>query len=304
MSATADLIIERRRTRRRLAFWRIAAIVAFVIAILAVLPAREVVSGGGSHVARVAITGVIVDDPRRDAVLRKIAESDSARAVVVRIDSPGGTVTGSEALFDGLRAIAAQKPVIAVMGEVAASGGYIAALGADHIVARSNTITGSIGVVAEIPNVAGLIEMLGVEVTRIKSAPLKAEPSLTGRPSEAAIAAQKSLIDDSFAWFRDLVADRRGLEGEALTAVIDGRVHTGRQAVALGLIDGLGDLTVAREWLAETHDIDTDLTLRDWSWTESPVPWPLSEFDDGGATLAAVQRLVLGGPRLYALLSW
>ena len=136
--------------------------------------------------ARIRVDGMIFDDQLRDETLRQLAKSERIKGVIVHINSPGGTVAGSEALYESLRKVAALKPVVAVMSEAAASGGYITAIAADHIVARGNTLTGSIGVIAEIPNIVGLMEMLGVDVTRVKSAPLKAEPSLTTRPDAAA----------------------------------------------------------------------------------------------------------------------
>ena len=221
MSATADLILERRRVRRRLAFWRIIAIVAVVVAIIAMIP-RAVAPLGGEHLARIRIVGMIFDDPLRDETLRQLAESGRVRGVIVHINSPGGTIAGSEALYESLRKVAASKPVVAVMSEAAASGGYITALAADHIVARGNTLTGSIGVIAEIPNIAGLLEMLGVGVTRVKSAPLKGEPSITTAPDEFALSAERALIEDAYGWFKGLVSERRGIEGIALNYSLDG----------------------------------------------------------------------------------
>ncbi|MEL7469944.1 MAG: signal peptide peptidase SppA, partial [Pseudomonadota bacterium] len=228
MTATADMILERRRIRRRLTFWRIIAIAAVLVAVLMMIP-NSIASG--DHIARVSIDGVIQDDPDRDRLLKKLVDDDAVKAVIVRINSPGGTVVASEALYEQLRSIAEDKPVVAVMTEYAASGGYITALASDYIIARGNTLTGSIGVLSQVPNVAGLMEMIGVGVTRIKSAPLKAEPSVTEVPSPAALKAQEALIADMFGWFRGLVEERRGLSGEALNRVTDGRAFTGRQAL-------------------------------------------------------------------------
>jgi len=301
MSATADLVLERRRIRRRLAFWRILAIVAIVAAIVALIPQ----TGGKSsrdHVALMRIQGVIVEDPRRDEMLEELAESTRAKALVLHINSPGGTVAASEALYEHLRRVAQQMPVVAVMSEAAASGGYIAALSADHIVARGSTLTGSIGVVAEIPNVAGLMEMLGIGVTRVKSAPLKAEPSLTQVPSEEALAVQRGLIADSYDWFKGLVAERRRLDRAVVDTIGDGRVFTGRQAVANGLIDALGGEREARAWLADQRGIDSELTAMDYDWTESPAPWPLSLLREGLAAWLPQQPALGPGPRLYAVI--
>ena len=299
MAATADMIIERRRVRRRLAFWRIVAIVAIVVAAIGFMPSFGAL---GEHIARVEIDGLILDDPDRERELAEIADDRRARALIVHVNSPGGTVAASEAVYLSLRKVAERKPVVTVMDEYAASGGYIAALAGERIVARGNTLTGSIGVVMEAPNVEGLLDKLGVEVTRIKSGPLKAEPSLTTSPSPEALQAQEALIADTFQWFRGLVAERRKLDGAVLERVSDGRAFTGRQAVELGLVDELGDEETALAWLSAMHGIDRDLAVVERNWDDADLPWPFSLVDEGARALAELDRLVAAGPRLYALL--
>ncbi len=299
MAATADMIIERRRIRRRLAFWRILAIVAIVAAVIGFLPRAATL---GEHVARIDIDGVILDDPDRERELLAIADDERARALIVHVNSPGGTVAASEAIYLALRKVAAKKPVVTVMDEYAASGGYVTALAGERIIARGNTLTGSIGVVMEAPNIAGLLDKLGVEVTRVKSGPLKAEPSLTTSPSPEALRAQEELIADTFNWFRELVAERRKLEGAALERVTDGRAFTGRQAVELGLVDELGDQETALAWLRETHGIDGGLDVFERNWDDSNLPWPFSAVSEGAEALVRLQRLVAAAPRLYALI--
>lgn len=299
MTATADMILERRRLRRRLTFWRILAIAAVLVAVLAMLPGNL---GRGDHIARVSIDGVIRGDRERDEMLRKLSENDKVQAVIVRINSPGGTVVGSEALYLQLRKIAETKPVVAVMTEMAASGGYITALAAEYIVASGNTLTGSIGVVSEAPNIAGLMEMLGVSVTRVKSSPLKAEPALTETPPPEALRAQEALILDMYDWFRGLVKERRGLDGGALDAVADGRAFTGRQALDLGLIDILGDEKTAIDWLADKHGIDRDMDVVEKLWGDKANPWPVSAMMGADGALEVLQGLYSDTPRLYALI--
>lgn len=294
------MILERRRVRRRLAFWRILAIVAVVVAVISFLPGSD--DAGGDHIARITIDGVILDDRERDREILDVAEDDGAKALLLRVNSPGGTVVASEAIYDAVRKVAIEKPVVVVMDELAASGGYVAALAGERIFARGNTLTGSIGVVMEAPNVAGLLDKLGVGVTRIKSAPLKAEPSLATVPSPEALRAQESLIADTFGWFRDLVAERRDLQGPALARVTDGRAFTGRQALELGLVDALGDEDAALDWLAATHGLDRDIAVVDRLWGDDDLPWPLRQVRQGAALLTQLERLVAAGPRLYALL--
>ncbi len=300
MTATADSIIERRRLRRRLAFWRILAIIAVVVAILAIVPWR----GGGKakeHLARVEITGVIVNDRARTELLEKLAENERVKAVLVRIESPGGTVVGSETLFDGLREIAETKPVVALLGEAATSGGYVAAIGADRIFARRNTITGSIGVVSSVPDATALLERIGISFTEVKSSPLKAAPNPVEPHSEAAIDALEELVEDSYGWFRGLVAERRGLEGAALDRVADGRLFTGGQALDLGLVDAIGGEAAARDWLASEHGVSADLEVRGYRWGEEELPFPFDRLREGAEALFGPAATLTPSPRLLAI---
>ena len=123
----------------------------------------------GPHIARLSVDGLIYEDSRREAALSGLVEDEAAVALIVRINSPGGTTTGSEALFRNLRRVAEKKPVVAVVGTMGASGGYIAAIGADYIVARETSITGSIGVILETAEFSGLLEKLGVTAEQVKS---------------------------------------------------------------------------------------------------------------------------------------
>lgn len=303
MSATTDLILERRRVRRRLTFWRILAIVAIAVAVALLLPWAED-DRRGAHVARISIDGIILNDPERRRRIAEIAEDGDVKALVVRINSPGGTVVASEMLYEGLREVGANKPVVAVMTEVAASGGYIAALAAERIWARGNTLTGSIGVYADIPNVAGLLEMIGVEFTKVKSAPLKGEPSIVTEPAPGAFEAQDVLIEDTFDWFKGLVAERRGFSSSQVAEVSNGRAYTGRQAVKLGLVDAIGDEDDALAWLKEEHGIEVGKDgPRDWRWDEGDLPFPFSDLDDVMQRVLGLDRPILSpGPRLYALI--
>jgi len=268
MSMDADAIVDRRRLRRKLTTWRVAAFLLALLAILGALYAvygRDITVAGrpGAYIARVKIQGLIRGDAERVEALDRLARS-RARAVIVHVDSPGGTTAGSEQLHDALRRVASQKPMVVVVDSLAASGGYIAALAGDHIVAQGTSLVGSIGVLFQYPNVAELMKTLGVKVEEIKSSPLKAAPSAFEPTSPEARNAVEALVKDSYAWFRGLVASRRQLEGEGLDRVADGRVFTGRQAVELKLIDQLGDEKTAIAWLAKERGIDEKTQVRDW----------------------------------------
>jgi len=268
MSMDADAIVDRRRLRRKLTTWRVAAFLLALFTILGALYAvygRDIVMAGrpGAYIARVKIQGLIRGDAERVEALDRLARS-RARAVIVHVDSPGGTTAGSEQLHDALRRVASRKPMVVVVDSLAASGGYIAALAGDHIVAQGTSLVGSIGVLFQYPNVAELMKTLGVKVEEIKSSPLKAAPSAFEPTSPEARNAVEALVKDSYAWFRGLVASRRQLEGEGLDRVADGRVFTGRQAVELKLIDQLGDEKTAIAWLAKERGIDEKTQVRDW----------------------------------------
>jgi protease-4 len=266
MTLDVNGLVERRRLRRRLGFWRIAALVLAAVAIIALgYRFSGLVPGKNSaHIARVNLNGVIIGSDARQKMFEAIGKS-GAKAVLIEIDSPGGGVTASEELYGDIRKLAETRPVVAVVGSVAASGGYIAALATDRIIARQTSLTGSIGVLAQYPDLSGLLTNLGVKVESVKSAPLKAAPDMFKPTTPQERAALESLIMDSFAWFKNLVSERRNLSGAKLDQVSDGRAFTGRQALDLGLIDQLGGEAEARAWLAAQKDVATTLPVRDWA---------------------------------------
>ncbi len=261
MPLEPDYFIERRRLKRGLTVWRVVAIVAAIVMVVALSGRFEV--AGRDHVARLSVTGIIIDDPDRDEALDDLVRGSHAKALIVRIDSPGGTVVGGEALYHGLRRVAAKMPVVAVMGTEAASAGYMAALGADHIVAHEGTITGSIGVVLQTVEVSELLKDIGISTEAIKSAPLKATPSPFEPLTDETRQAAQNVVSDIFGLFVDLFAERRGLSRDQALRLADGRIYTGRQALRLNLIDALGGEIEARDWLEETHGVKDTLPVRE-----------------------------------------
>src|SRR6266568_3139446 len=268
MSLDADTIVDRRRMRRKLTFWRVGAIIVAIGAVIAAAaalraPGTEAWVGTAGSIARVTITGLIRTDGQRVEALERLGKS-RARAVIVHINSPGGTTSGSEQLHDSLTRLKAQKPLVVVVDGVAASGGYITAIAADHIVAMETSLVGSIGVLFQYPNVADLLKTIGIKVEEIKSSPLKAAPNGFEPTSPEARAAIEAIVSDSYAWFRGLVQDRRHLDAASLDRVADGRIFTGRQAIELKLVDELGDEQSAVDWLAKEKSIDPKLRIMDW----------------------------------------
>lgn len=290
MTLDADAIVERRRLRRRLYFWRgVTLVLAMGLAVALGLFASGGLSGKDSpHIARVTVSGMILADAGQRKMLKDIASSDAVEAVIVFIDSPGGTTVGGEELYDGLRDIAEKKPVVATMGTLATSAGYMTAIAADRIFAERTSITGSIGVLFQYGNVGALMQKIGVDVRTVKSAPLKAEPSPFTYPEQPGAAAMiQRLVDDTYAWFVDIVAERRGLQRSDVLRAADGSIYSGRQALDLKLVDEIGGEDAAIAWLEGTKGIAKDLKVVDWSPER-----PYAGLGLADRAMAAVGRMV------------
>lgn len=265
MTAEIDTVLDRRRMRRRLTLWRTLAVVGLVAALFAFVARNDQLGQfGPKQIARVDISGTITEDRDQLKLLKRIAESDSAAALLVYVNSPGGTTTGGEALFDALREVAKKKPVVAQFGTVAASAGYIVGLGADHIVTRANTITGSVGVLIQWPEVSQMLDKIGVKYNEIKSGDLKAVPSPFEPLNAEGEKVTRSMIDEGFHWFLGLVEQRRGIKPQDIPGLTQGRVFTGREAVQLKLADSIGGEDEAVAWLRANHNLAEDVKVVDW----------------------------------------
>jgi protease-4 len=267
MSLDSDVIVDRRRIRRKLTFWRVAAA---LIAVAAVVTVAVIATPGGrgaltesGAIARININGLILSDNDRLQALERLEKSKAA-AVIVHINSPGGTTAGGEQLYDALVRLKAKKPLVVVVEGLAASAAYMTAIAADHIIAQKSSLVGSIGVLFQYPNFTELLKTVGVKVEEVKSSPLKAAPNGFEPTSPEARAALDALVKDSYAWFRGLVKERRGMDDALLEKVADGRVFTGRQSVELKLIDELGDEKTAVAWLVAQKGVKPDLPVRDF----------------------------------------
>lgn len=285
MTAEIDTVLDRRRLRRRLTVWRALAIAAVVAALFAMAAGGEDWSSLGSkQIARVAISGTITEDRDQLELLKKIADSDKAAALLVFVNSPGGTTTGGEALFGALREVAKKKPVVAQFGTVAASAGYIVGLGADHIVTRANTITGSVGVLIQWPEVSQMLDKLGIKFNEIKSGDLKAVPSPFEPLNEEGQKVTQAMIDEGFRWFLGLVEARRGIKPDQIPGLTQGRVFSGREAVQLKLADSIGGEDEAVAWLRKERNVDKELKVVDWK-PQTTATWGL--FSSLGSAAAS-----------------
>ena len=266
MTLETDLLLDRRRLKRRLVFWRSLAVVAAVVALL--VSARSGgLKVGGAHVARLSVTGLITEDRKLTEAIDKLADDDNVKALIVAIDSPGGSVAGGESLHNAIARVGKKKPVVAVMRGLAASAGYMVAVPANRIFARASTLTGSIGVLLETGEVSGLLDKIGVTAEAIVSGPLKDQPSLTHKLSSGGREVLQGLVQDMYDQFVGMVAAGRHLQPEAVRKLGDGRAYTGRQALPLGLVDQIGEELDAREWLAANKGVAADLPVEDVTTT-------------------------------------
>ena len=263
MTLETDLFLDRRRLKRRLVTWRVIAILAVLLAALAVIGRAGFQIPGQRYVAVLHVNGIITDDEKRVRAVSRLARDPDVAALMVEIDSPGGSVAGGEALHDAIARVAAVKPVVTVMGGTAASAGYMIAVPAARIFARDATITGSIGVIMEAPEFSGLLDKLGIDVQTLVSGPLKGQPSFSAPMTQAGHAALQSLLMDLYDQFVGMVADGRHMSVDDVTTLADGRAYTGRQAIGLHLVDQIGGEDDARAWLASAHGISTSLPSHD-----------------------------------------
>lgn len=262
-----DFMADRRRLKRSLASWRAIGIMALVLAAGALVQvsgaAHKTGAIGGDYIAQITIEGVMGDDDDRTELLEKIKDDKRAKALLVRLDSPGGTTFAGEEIYLQLREIGKVKPVVGVMRTICASACYMASLGTDHVIAREGTLTGSIGVLLQSVEVSELAKRLGITPITIKSGKYKDAPSLTEPFTEDEREVVREVVTDAYQHFTGMIVDRRHMSPQLVEKLADGRVYTGHQAVVLKLIDGLGGEAEARAWLLQNHKISKDLTIKD-----------------------------------------
>jgi len=262
MSLETDLLLDRRRLKRRLVFWRVFAVVALVVAALGALRGAGL-TPTGAHITRVSVNGLITEDRKVTEAIDKLADDDQVKAVILSINSPGGSVSGGETIHDAIARVAAKKPVVVTMRGLAASAGYMIAMPANRIFAREATLTGSIGVLIETGEISGLLGKLGIGPEVIRSGPLKDEPSLVRPLSPAGQEVMQGLVNDMYDQFVEMVAAGRHMDPARVRTLADGRAYTGRQALKLGLVDAIGGEPEAKAWLTSEKGVPTGLPVRD-----------------------------------------
>ena len=267
MPLDAESVIDRRRLKRRVTIWRIAAVALGVLFVGTLLLGDQEMTGSAGilpHVARVTVDGVITDDRKLQELLERVSKADQVKAVILDINSPGGTTTGGEAMYDAVRRLAEKKPVVAVCGTLATSAAYIVAIATDRIFVYGNTITGSVGVIFQWAEVTELLHTLGIKVEEVKSGPLKAVPSPFEPMDQRGRELTEEMVREAKTWFVDLVAERRKIEPNSVPGLTEGRIYSGRQAVELKLADQIGNEETAMSWLRTERDVPAGLKVVDW----------------------------------------
>ena len=291
MSLETEAVLDRRRLKRSTSLWRGAAIAAIALA------AGAFAFAGGSgltlteqhQIARVTIEGMITEDREQLRMLKRIAEAKHVDGVILFVNSPGGTTTGGEALFEALRKISDAKPIVSQFGTVAASAGYIVGLGTDYIVARGNSITGSVGVIMQWPEVSELMAKVGIKMNEIKSGPLKATPSMFQPLDDPGRTLTEKMIREGQQWFLGLVTTRRGVVTAEIPGLEQGRIFSGREALQYKLVDEIGGETEVLRWLEDKRKVKHGLKIVDWkpkretNWSLSSV---LGQAIGGGISMA------------------
>ena len=264
MAINADTLLDRLYLKSQITKWRIFAVIFALIALVVATERYNTHSPiEKEFVARITFNGVIGDDQKIYDMIKDVADNSKAKAVIVWLDTPGGSAVGGEEIFLRLRALSEKKPVVAVMRSISASAGYMIAIGTDYIVAREGTITGSIGVIIETAEITELAKKIGITPIIIKSMPLKGSPSPFEKSTPESERVIHQVVNDFYKHFVDMVAQRRKLDRERVITLADGRVYSGRSAVDNKLIDAIGGEEEVMKWLVSQRHIKQGLDIKD-----------------------------------------
>ena len=302
MSIEAEFFEQAKKRARRNGFLFALFLIALALITVMILSSVFEYDKKSPHIARIKIEGPIFDDYGLNRLIYKLASDQNVKAVIVHINSPGGSVVGAESTFMALSQLSEEKPSAAVLGETATSGGYLIAVATDQIFSRFNTLTGSIGVVLQYPDLSKLLKNIGIDIKTLRSSDLKASINYFEKPTTKAIEEHKQVIDETFLWFKELVAQKRKLTDINLEKVSQGGIFTGRKAKELGLVDLIGGEREAVKYLEEKINIKA-IPLVDWvSNKESSSLFDLI-FREVDISNLRKSFLSYSGFKLYSILS-
>lgn len=261
MAKTLNPFIERKAILKKLTMWRLCAIIFFLLlAFKVILPQNSSILQN-DYIAQIWIEGFISDDYDLKKSIEEINNDHRAKALIININSPGGTFVGGEKFYKLLRKISINKPTVAILGDQATSAAYLLALGTDHIIAHQGTLTGSVGVILQSFEINDLAKKIGITPIILKSSALKATPHPAEKLTKQGELYLQDLVNTSQEVFINIVKERRsGIEENQLLDINKGKVYTGVMAKNNHLIDELGDIDNAIAWL-KSKDIKTDLII-------------------------------------------
>lgn len=263
---SADLIFEREKLREQLRKWKWLFVILLFCSIFLLI--KNTTRIKGEAIARIRLEGVLQQDNDFIAKLKEIEEDPKIKAVILHIDSPGGGAFTGEDIYVSLKHIASKKPIVSVLGGVAASGGYMAALGSDYIIARNMTITGSIGALMQSFEMVDLAQKLGIEFVVIKSSPLKASPNPMERLTPEAKEVVMETIADTYDVFLSMLMQSRKMDQQQAFKLANGQVYTGKKAKELNLIDEIGGEEEALIWLENVKKLKPKMKIVDIKWNK------------------------------------
>lgn len=264
MNITPDLMLDREKLRSQIKKWKWLFIIA--IAILVIFLNKNSNINEEDHIARLTLEGTIFHDSDLIEELKSIEKNSKVKALLVHIDSPGGSSFAGEELYETFKKIKTTKPIISVLGTVAASGGYMVALASDYIIARNMTLTGSIGVLFQSFEAVELANKLGIKFVSFKSSPLKASPNPMEQTSLAAQEAAMDNVNDSYNIFLNMLIESRKFSKEQAIKLANGKTYIGKRAKELNLIDEIGGEEEAIKWLETNKKIHPSLPIKNVTW--------------------------------------
>lgn len=269
MTVTPDILFEREKLKNKIKKWQWLFFILLFVLVLMVNKNFFNTKVGEGYIARISIDGLITYDSDLIKKLDELANDSKVKALIVDIDSHGSTSFAGEELYYALKDFGYNKPIVAVLKTMAASGGYMVALGAEHIIARNMTLTGSIGVLLQSFEAVELANKLGIKFISVKSSPLKVSPNPMEVMSREVQEAISETIEDDYLVFVDIVAQNRKMTWDEALKLADGRVYSGLKAKELNLIDEIGGEKEALNWLEKEKNISRKTKIEDINWGES-----------------------------------
>lgn len=267
MSLVPDLIYDREKLRGQIKKWKWLFVI--VLLVLVIVLNKDYKKNEEDYIARINLEGVILHDQDLIEELELIKDNSRIKGLIVHIDSPGGSSFAGEELYETLKKIKAVKPVVSVLGTIAASGGYMVALASDHIVARNMTITGSIGVLFQSFEAVELAKKLGIKFISFKSSPFKASPNPMEEVTPEIREAIMENINDSYDIFLNILMEGRKMPKEKAIKLANGKTYIGKRAKELNLIDEIGGEEKAVQFLETKKNVSKNLSIVDIEWGNS-----------------------------------